>query len=262
MTTKPPLVLVPGIQGRPEYHGPAIDALADRFHVMTLPLCGEPSAAVPDASSDLDAYADLIEAALDAHGCDRAVICGVSFGGIVALRFAARRPHRTEMLVLASVPGPGWHLRGRHEFYARWPRLFGALFLAESPFRLRREIAAALPSLRERRRFLGWQLRTVVAAPPSLLRMAARAKLIAGADMAADCQRVSAPTFVVTGEAGLDQVVAVEATRRYLELIAGAEYAVIEKTGHLGSTTRPDVFASLVEHFVERHLGGVRRASA
>jgi hypothetical protein len=38
-----------------------------------------------------------------------------------------------------------WRLRRRHEIYSRVPWLFGPLFLAESPWRLRAELAAALP---------------------------------------------------------------------------------------------------------------------
>ena len=52
--------------------------------------------------------------------------------------------------------------------------------------------------------------------------MAARAReLLDSHDIVADCRRVTAPTLVVTGEAGLDRVVPVESTATYLELIRG-----------------------------------------
>jgi len=255
-------VLVPGIQGRPEYHAPAIEALSRHFDVVTLPLCGESGCPVRDASSDFDTYAALIEKALDARNTDRAVVCGVSFGGRIALRFAAQHPDRTTALVLASVPGPGWHLRKRHEVYARMPRLFGALFLAESPFRLRREIVRALPAWRDRRRFLMWQVRTLATAPLSLTRMAARAKLMSEVDAVADCAHVKSPTLLITGDESLDQVVPIEASRRYLELIRDIEYATVRDTGHLGSNTHADVFASIVADFVERQTTRGARASA
>ena len=111
---------------------------------------------------------------------DRAVLCGVSFGGLVALRFAATRPARTAGLVLVSTPGPGFHLKRRHEIYARLPWLFGPVFLAEMPSRVGREIAAAIPDRAARRRFRWRQMRTFLKAPLSLSRMAARARLIGG----------------------------------------------------------------------------------
>ena len=81
--------------------------------------------------------------------------------------------------------------------------------------------------------------------------MAQRAAVIASAGLRDDCARVSAPTLIVTGERTLDRVVAVDITREYVNLIAGARHATLDRTGHLGSITRPDAFAALVREFVE-----------
>jgi 3-oxoadipate enol-lactonase len=247
-----PLVLLPGIQGRWEYLRPAVDALAASFRVLTFSLCGERGSGLRfDPSRGLDNYADQIGRVLDDRGLDRAVICGVSFGGLAALRFAASRPDRTDALVLASTPGPLWRLRASHQIYTQAPWLFGPIFLAGAPGRLRREIAVALPDPRARRRFLGGQIRTLLTSPLSLTRMAERARLISILDRVADCRRVTAPTLIVTGEPGLDYVVPVEGSSRYLEFVAGARAAVLERTGHLGSITRPYAFAQVVADFAE-----------
>jgi len=71
---------------------------------------------------------------------ERATICGVSFGGLIAVRFAASFPSRCEALILASTPKPRLRLRPRHQTYLRAPWIFGPIFLAETPFRLRPEI--------------------------------------------------------------------------------------------------------------------------
>ncbi len=106
---------------------------------------------------------------------ERAAICGISFGGLIALRVAATMPARASALVLASTPGPQFHLKTRHRLYARMPWLFGPLFAAESPSRLRAEVKAALPDETERRGFMRRQLRTFRDAPLSVSRMATRA---------------------------------------------------------------------------------------
>jgi len=255
-------VLVPGIQGRPEYHRPAVDSLSRTFDVMAPPLCGEPGCTEREAGGDVDRYASVIAGVLDRRRIERAIICGISFGGIPALRFAATFPQRTIALVLASVPGPGWHLRPHHAFYASAPRIFGPLFLMESPVRLFAELRAALPSWTERVRYARWQLWTLVAAPLSVTRMAARAHLMSRLDVVADCRRTTSPTLVVTGEPVLDQIVDVNATREYLRLIDGAEHAIVPRTGHLGSVTRPDAFAAIVSEFVSRRASAPTRASA
>ena len=254
-----PLVLIPGIQGRWEYMRPAIDALARHFRVVTFPLCGERASGVPfDENRGLDNYADQIASALTQTGIPHATICGVSFGGLAAIRFAATRPQSTDALILVSTPGPGWRLRPRHEMYSQLPWLFGPLFLAESPWRLRAELKAAFPDRGARRAFRRGVLRTLVSAPVSLPNMAARARLLSGVDLRQDCARIAAPTLVVTGEPSLDYVVPAEGSSAYAQLIANARAAVIERTGHLGSVTRPDQFAGMVKDFVD----GKRHAAA
>jgi pimeloyl-ACP methyl ester carboxylesterase len=246
-----PIVLIPGIQGRWEYLRPTIDALAQSFRVLTFPLCGELTCGLGfDPRLGLENYVAQVVATLDARRIDRAAICGVSFGGVVAVRFAAAHPERAAALVLVSTPGPTWQLRKRHQVYARIPWVFGPLFLAESPFRLRRELVAAFPQRAELFRFVKQQLRTLVTAPLSLSRMAERARLITTIDLVEDCRRIRTPTLVVTGEADFDHVVPVRGDSEYARLIPGARRATLERTGHLGLITRPREFARLVEEFV------------
>ena len=75
----PPLVLIPGLQGRWEYLRPAVEALSSCFRVVTFSL----------EAVDLDGYAAQVGRAMSDKGIERATICGVSFGGLIAVRFAA-----------------------------------------------------------------------------------------------------------------------------------------------------------------------------
>lgn len=250
-----PLVLVPGVQGRWEYLRPAVDALADRFRVLTFSLAGERRSGRYDPARGFDGLADQVEAVLDSRGIASAIVCGVSFGGLVALRFASNRASRTRALVLVSTPAPGWHLRRRHEVYARLPWLFGPVFLAEAPWRMRAELKAALPDPAERRRFRREQIGTFLEAPLSVSRMAARARLIGAFDGAAACQRVSSPTLVLSGEPGLDHVLNGDAGSAYVHLIPNARGVVLAGTGHLGPVTRPRQFAAAVGAFADAALG-------
>ena len=244
----PPLVLVPGLQGRWEYLRPAVDALSASFRVLTFSL----------GSEDLDGYARQVAAVMTDARVERATICGVSFGGLIAVRFAAQNPTRCHALVLASTPRPALRLRRRHQLYVSAPWVFGPLFLAETPWRLRPEIRSAIPDARARRQFSLRGLRTLLSAPVSLSQMAARARMISSVDVGPDCARISAPTLVVTGERDLDHAVPVDGSLEYLRLIPNARAVVLERTGHLGSITRPDAFAALVRAFTE----GQRHAAA
>jgi pimeloyl-ACP methyl ester carboxylesterase len=244
-----PIVLVPGVQGRWEYFAPAIDALARSFRVITFSLCGELGCPRIEPARGIDNFVDQIADALDSRGIERAIVCGISFGGVAALRFAAERPDRTSALVLASTPGPGWSLKKRHQLYARFPLVFAPAFLAETPRRLRREIGRAIPGRAARLRFALWQLKTIVRAPVMLPRMARRAELIATVDFAREASRISVPTLIVSGDPGLDYVVPANTTSAYAALIAGARSVTFADTGHIGSVTRPDGFAAIIAEF-------------
>ena len=246
-----PIVLVPGLQGRWEYMANAVDALSASFRVITFSLCDEPQSGFsfqPDAG--FDSYVEQIERVLDVLHIDRAVICGVSFGGRIALAFAARRPERTRALILVSTPGPGWHLKIAHARYVRRPLLAAPLFFAGAPGRLRRELAAALPGMADRCRFAFGQLRALLRAGLSPARMAARAILMQASSVEGDCVAVRSPALVITGEPTLDHVVPVDGTSGFVRLLGGARHVVLERTGHLGSITRPDVFADVIAAFV------------
>ena len=251
--TGEPLILIPGLQGRWEYMRPTVDALSRSHRVITFSLCDEPSACAPVDLDHrgLDGYVAHIEAVLDTLTIDRAAICGVSFGGLIALRFAAAMTKRTSALILASTPGPQFHLKARHRLYARVPWLFGPLFAAESPARLRAEMSAALPDERERRRFITDAVKTFREAPLSAPRMAKRALLIESYDRLTDCARVMCPTLVVHGEPSLDFVVDATETANYRQLIPGARVVMMERTGHLGSVTQPHRFADIVCGFLD-----------
>jgi pimeloyl-ACP methyl ester carboxylesterase len=249
----PPIVLVPGIQGRWEWMAPAVEALARRSRVITSSLCGDRGSRYPlDRAAGFENYTRQLESWLDELGLRAASVCGVSYGGLIALHFAALRPERVLALVLASTPGPRWRPDARVARYARAPHLFAPAFIARSPFRMVPEIWASRPGLVQRMRVSAGHLRRVLAAPMSPAHMAERVRLAATVDFVKDCSRIAAPTLVLTGEPELDRVVPVQSTREYATLIQGAETAELPRTGHIGVVTRPEAFAGIVVEFVDR----------
>ena len=250
----PPLVLVPGIQGRWEWLRPTVAALAARCRVLTASLPGDIGGLRGvDPEAGFENFVDWVDELLDRAGLTRAAVCGVSYGGWIALHYAARRPERVTSLTLSSPPAPRWRPPCRVERYLRAPRLMAPVFALSSPFRLYPEIAVAIPALGARLAF-GWRhLRRVTGHPFVATRMAERVRMVDGVDFAADCRRVVAPTQVVTGEARLDRVVPVASSLEYVDAIAGARHTLLPGTGHIGLVTQPERFAAAVAAFVSVH---------
>ena len=260
--TGTPVVIIPGVQGRWEWLGPAVDALAERCRVITFSLCDEPTSGFRfDPSRGIDNYLSQLEDAFDRAGLEDAILVGVSYSGPIATEFAARYPSRVRGLVLVSALPPGWRPNRRARFYLRAPRLLSPLFLLDSPARVLPEIYSALPGFGERLRFTTGQLRRTLTAFLSPSRMASRLRWTEAyryVDLGAIRQRV----LVITGEERLDRVVAPELTRRYLAALPTAEHVVLERTGHIGMLTRPTAFAEAVHRFADGIATDVRRASA
>lgn len=252
--TGPVVAVVPGVQGRWEWMAPALRRLATRCRVISYSLSGDlGSGRTADVTLGFEAYVRQLDDVLDAAGVQSAAICGVSFGGFIALRYAALRRARVRALVLASAPPPGWQPTQQQARWIARPWLSAPAFVATSPFRLWPEVCAAHPSAMARVGFFVRQGLRAAASPmiPSL--MARRIRETQHLDFGPDCARVDVPTLVVTGEEQLDRVVPVDGTRTYASLIRDARYEVLAGTGHIGVLTQPDRFADIISGFVHAH---------
>ena len=249
----PAVVVIPGIQGRWEWMRPGIDALLASCRVVTFSLCDEPcSEGRFDERDGFACYVDQVRDALGQARLERAAICGVSYGGLIAAAFAARYPSRVSALVLVSALPPAWTPNTRIRTYLRTPRLLAPVFFMAASLHLHRELATALPRVADRVRLTAETLVRIARHRPVPTRMSRRARMLT--HMAPlDLSSVRAPVLVVTGEAELDRVVPVASTREYARLMPQTRVATLARTGHLGMVTRPRAFAELVAPFVKEH---------
>jgi pimeloyl-ACP methyl ester carboxylesterase len=254
----PPLIVIPGIQGRWEWIRPALEHLHTRCRTISYSLCGDfGSGCVRRPELGFDNYMEQLDRVFDAARLTRAAVCGISYGGLLALRYAATRRDRVSALTIVSSPAPGWKPSPIQSAYIASPLCATPRFILSAPLRLWPEIRAAFDRRRAGAAFLVRHGLRVAAAPMKPPLMAGRIVEQQAIDFCPDCAGVEAPTLVVTGEPQLDRIVPVESTRRYLELIPGSRYAQLDRTGHLGLITRPEAFAALVGGFV-REIDGSR----
>jgi len=245
----PPLVLIPGIQGRYEWMKPAIQALAREFRVIAASLPGE-RGSVPTNGRGFDGFVDYVDALLDAKNIQSAVICGISFGGLIAVRYAARRPERVRALILASTPGPNWKPDPYQERYIKRPVMSSPFFAVRAISHLWGELRVTYPALVDRLRFCTVAGARILAAPAAPWRIGSRAQMAIAERFDLDCASIKAPTLVVTGERELDRVVRQADSIRYVSAIDGARFHLFDKTGHLGTISAPERFTAIVSNFL------------
>jgi pimeloyl-ACP methyl ester carboxylesterase len=242
----PPLIVIPGVQGRWEWMRPALRALATTCRTISYSLR-------PTQQDGEAGFAELLaqlEAVMQERGITAAAICGVSFGGFVAVKFAAARPARTRALILVSTPSPSWSPSETQAGYLKRPWLSTPAFVARAPGRMWPEIRAAIDGTGARLAFSMEHAARIIAAPIVPAHMAQRIKLRNGVDFEAACAAVTAPALVITGEPALDFVVPVQSTREYVDLIHNARYEMMDRTGHIGLVTQPERFARIAGGFV------------
>lgn len=140
------LVLQHGFAGCAETWEHQIAALCAGYRVVAPDLRGHGQSDDPKGRYDLERLCDDLDAIVDHLALpERFALVGHSFGGVVALRYAARRPDRVERLVLVATPSefplppgaawlsrlPLWALRPVWRFRPRWnatPRAMKRMF--------------------------------------------------------------------------------------------------------------------------------------
>lgn len=180
---------------------------------------------------------------LDAAGVDRAVVCGLSMGGYVALELWRTARERFAGLVLANTRAGAdtqEGAAGRRALAARL-RAEGNGFLVANPPPLLSD--GASPALRER-------VREMIAGQPATSIAAAALGMAERPDSTVDLAGIDVPTLVITS-AG-DTLIPPEASSPMAGQIPGAELAVIEGAGHLSNLEAPAAFDELLAKHLER----------
>ena len=181
----------------------------------------------------MDAAARRCLEEMDAAGVDRAVVCGLSMGGYVALALHAMAPERVAGLVLANTRAGADAPEGAEgrRALARRLRTEGSGFLVAEPPPLLAEDAPR--ELRER-------VRALIAdqTPESIA--AAASGMAERPDRTAQLGAIGVPTLVITSEN--DRLIPATATAPMAAAIRGADLLTIPGVGHLTNLEATDVF--------------------
>ena len=243
-----PVALIPGIQGRWEWMAPTVDALTAGHRLVSWSL----TELRPERERDGNflGWMRALDQALDNAHERKVSLIGVSFGGLIAACYAARRPERVTSLILVSTPAPVWRPRLGDAFCLRFPRLALPYFGARAIRRLAPEIYRSRRTWAQRGRLALDHAMNAARAPFSPAFAAQWVREWQHINLAEECRRVTAPTLLITGEPELDQVVPVTGTLEYLRLIPGATHTTLADTGHIGLITRPARFAEIAGQFI------------
>jgi pimeloyl-ACP methyl ester carboxylesterase len=178
-----------------------------------------------------------VAALLDAMSLPRALICGLSMGGYVALAFAQRHAARLDGLILADTkagPDTPEARQARDEAIALVRAQGVAAYLERQLPRLLSPNASA--AVRDEVRALGAQRPEAVAAGLAALRDRP--------DRRPELAAIACPTLVVVGSE--DAITPPSEAVAMTGAIAGARMVEIPGAGHLANLEAPHAFAGAV----------------
>jgi 3-oxoadipate enol-lactonase len=206
-----------------------------RAIAVDYPGYGESDPAEPGTTRD--DYATAVLAVMDALGIDRAHVCGLSLGGVIAMAIHHAAPERCASLILADTfavhpDGPAIYERS-----VAASEQMSELAAARTPVLL---APGASEDLHQEVR------ETMARIDPEAFRIGAEAVWLA--DQRDRVAAIQVPTLVLVGDQ--DTVTPPELSRDLADMIDGAELHILAGAGHLANIERPNDFNRLVEEFL------------
>ena len=186
-----------------------------------------------------DDYASAILSAMTALAIDRAHVCGLSLGGVVAIAMHHADAQRCASLVLADTFAV--HPQGR----AIYERSMAAGDDLRAMAEARVDVLLAQPADPAVRAQV---VETMARISPAAYRIGAEAVWLA--DQSDRARDIHVPTLVLCG--GSDQVTPPELSRALQAMIPEASFEIIPGAGHLINLEQPAAFNEVVEEFLGR----------
>jgi 3-oxoadipate enol-lactonase len=232
-----PIVFLHGVGSDKSVWHPQLDHFGAKRRAIAFDYPGYGDSDPAPEGTTRDDYAAAILSALSELGVERAHVCGLSLGGVVAIALHQATPHHCASLILADTfavhpDGPAIHDRSvaaSHDMRALAEGRADALLAQPAEPAVRSEV-----------------IKTMAKIDPAAFRIGAEAVWLA--DQADRAQKIRTPTLVLCGAE--DRITPPTLSRALTHLIPGARYEEIERSGHLTNLERADAFNALVEAFI------------
>lgn len=207
----------------------------------------------PDAAWGMDAQIADMEAVRVKFGFQRFDLVGDSYGGLLAMAYAAAHPEHIEKLILSDSAAPAWK-----DIVRVLPDVFPDV-LEQIAAREKNSSGADAADQRIRDHFLllfyseanrDAYLAGVKDLGSSPQVSAAVQKATRTLDLTPELPKFKFPTLVITGRYDMN-VTPLTAWNIY-KAIPGAKFVVFEKSGHLPSYEEPDKYVKVVDAFLSQ----------
>jgi proline iminopeptidase len=205
------------------------------------------------APQSMDAQVADLDAVRQALGLNKVAVLGDSYGGLVAMAYAAAHPEHVAKLILSDSPGPSWHdivhllpdvFPDIQEQGAQEEKKLGATTEAAARASLRNHFRMIFYSPEKRDAYMSHM--GDLGFEPAV--GDAVEKATANLDLTAKLADFKFPTLVINGR--YDMNVAPLTAWRLAHAIPGARVVFFEKSGHLPAYEEPKKYIEVLEGFL------------
>lgn len=234
-----PILFLHGVGSDKSVWAPQLDHFGRQRRAIAIDYPGYGESVLRPGATREDFAAAAIEA-LDALDIHRAIICGLSLGGVVAIAMHHLAPSRCAALILADsfAVHPEGEAIFKRAVDASLAMPMGQLAESRAPLLLG---AAAIDAVRSE------VIETMARIDPEAYRLGAAAVWLA--DQRERAAAIDVPTLVLVGDE--DRITPPELSHELAALVRGATIEVIAGAGHLANIEQAHAFNAAVDRFLE-----------
>lgn len=242
-----PIVLIHGFPFSHEMWDPQIEALQKRFRVIAYDLRGHGKSGVGDGQYTLEFFVDDLLGLLDHLRIERAVLCGLSMGGYIALRAVERKPERVRGLILADTQAKADSNEAKLKRAAaiKSVKAMGVNAYAEGFVK-----SVFAPQTLANNKAAVEKIRRIIEANSSLGICGALLALASRTDTTESLPGIKAPTLILVGEH--DALTPPSASQEMRNRIPNSEIHVIPNAAHMSNLENSEEFNKHLLDFLGR----------
>lgn len=233
-----PIIFLHGVGSDKSVWHPQLEHFGSTRRTIAFDYPGYGDSDPAPADTTRDDYAQAILSAMSMLGVERAHICGLSLGGVVAIAMHHAEEARCASLILADTfavhpEGAAIYersLAGSSNLPAMAEARVDLLLARNADKHVRNEVVETMSRI-----------------DPEAYRIGARAVWLA--DQRKRAGEIRVPSLIIVGDE--DFVTPVDLSNELVDLVPDARMQVIKGAGHLTNLEKPDEFNRLVEDFLE-----------
>ncbi len=222
--------------------------LSDRYRILRYDTRGHGLTVCPEGAYSIERLGDDLAGVMDAAGFGRAVVCGLSVGGVTAQQLHKAHPGKVRALILCDTAAK---IGDDAMWQARIDNALGEDGIAGMADAILQRWFSDGFAKNDPVAFAGW--RNMLVHTPAA-GYAGVSHALKDGDLRDHCASIGVPTLVICGAE--DGATTPAMNKELAEAIPGARYLEIPGSGHLPCIEQPLALADAIAAFMKDHADG------